>query len=331
MSKKQLFIHVGFPKTGTTTLQNSLFKNHSELEYLNDKIDFQIFKEIKGSSSISFNSNFKNLTEEISKHIKLSLKEKFIISNEGFTSTAMHYGKVKRYNKSELIIFPDSITVIRNLNFLKEEIKDLVDVHILLCLRNQFDFLKTYYAQEYNRFYSINKETNTFEKFIDFSLKNEENFMLESINYYNIVKNYSFYFGKEKTHILFFENLIEDQKKYYQYLAINILKINVDESIKLTVNKKFNSKKTADGYKTDGIRLSKRIAKIASVLNFQPKIGLTNTKFFKSLEKIRINQKHLEKLEYSSDIKGVLIEKFKDNNKLLFLEYDIESQSHKYY
>jgi hypothetical protein len=331
MSKKQLFIHVGYPKTGTTTLQNSLFKNHSELEYLNDKIDFQIFKEIRGSSSISFNSNFKNLTKDIVKHIKLSSKEKFIISNESFTSTAMHYGKVKRYNKSELIIFPDSITVIRNLNFLKEEIKDLVDVHILVCLRNQLDFLKTYYAQEYNRFYSINKETNTFEKFIDFSLKNEGNFMLESINYYNIVKNYSFYFGKEKIHVLLFENLIDDQKKYYQDLAINILKINVDESIALTMNKKFNSKKTADGYKTDGMSLSIIVARIASRLKFQPKIGLTNTKIFKILKKTKVNQKDLKDLQYSSLMKKSIIKKFRNDNKLLFSEFEINSPSNKYF
>jgi hypothetical protein len=331
MLKNQLFIHIGFPKTGTTTLQNSLFKNHSELEYLNDKIDFNIYKEIRGSSSISFSSDFKNLTDDIVKYIKISSKKKFVISNESFTSTAMQFGKVKRFNKNELIIFPDPITVIRNLNFLKEEMKDLVDVHIIVCLRNQLDFLKTYYAQEYNRFYSKNKETNTFKKFIEFSWKNDGNFMLESINYYNLLMNYIFYFGKENIHIILFENLIDDEKKYYQHLACNILKINVDESILLTTNKKFNSKKTAKGYKTDGVGLSSIIVRIASKLKFHPKIGLTNTKIFQIFKKIKVNQKHLKELKYSTSMEENIIQKFSDTNKALFSEFDINNPNEKYF
>ena len=32
--EKEIFIHIGYPKTATTTLQEYLFPNHSELIYL---------------------------------------------------------------------------------------------------------------------------------------------------------------------------------------------------------------------------------------------------------------------------------------------------------
>ena len=33
-SMKDLYIHIGFPRTATTTLQLRLFKNHKDLNYL---------------------------------------------------------------------------------------------------------------------------------------------------------------------------------------------------------------------------------------------------------------------------------------------------------
>ena len=39
-SSKTLFLHIGWPKTGTTTLQNHLFSKHSDIINLNhEKLD----------------------------------------------------------------------------------------------------------------------------------------------------------------------------------------------------------------------------------------------------------------------------------------------------
>ena len=41
-----LYIHIGYPKTGTTTLQEKLFANHNDIFYLNRYIGSDLFKDI---------------------------------------------------------------------------------------------------------------------------------------------------------------------------------------------------------------------------------------------------------------------------------------------
>jgi len=69
---KELYLHIGYPKTGTTTLQTYFFPNHSELVYLrnhNDNLSFinDIFFARENSFKRSINSYKNELLKKITK------------------------------------------------------------------------------------------------------------------------------------------------------------------------------------------------------------------------------------------------------------------------
>ena len=331
IKNKHLYVHIGYPKTGTTTLQNTLFKRHNELVYLNDAINLDILKEIRNSSSLAPSANYIKQISELKKYINKNSKDKFVLSSEGLTSTAMLFGKAKFYNNGELVIFPDPTTVIRNLNFLKSELSDIANVYIIICLRNQLDFLKTYYAQEYNRFYVKNNETDTFKKYIDYVIYNPNNFMASSLNYYNIIKNYCDFFEKENVYIMLYENLKYDSKNYYTKIAKNIFEIDETQAIQLTLNRKYNSKKTSGGYASDGIRLSKLITRYGYKLGLKFNLGITKTKAFQFFHNKKINQKKLNDLSYSCEQENVLLKIFREDNEKLFNNFIKQSNYRSFY
>ena len=314
---KDLFIHVGYPKTATTTLQKTVFSSHSEIDYLNHKVDSLLFKYLREDSSLFLSTRLREKIKELETHIKLSEKRVLVISNESFSSTSMQYGLIRRNTGNKLICIPDQYTVIRNLYLMKALLNDYVNVHIIVGIRNQSDFIRSYYAQEYTRFYSKSKYTKTFKEFLDFSLKNQDAFMIKSLNYFEIIKVYKELFGTNNVKVLIFEDLKMNSKEFFTNLAAEILKIDLDETLNIVDGKYYNVKRTIKGYKSDGIAASKLLVRIFQRLGLNPKLGFTRSRLYQKLGSIKLFERELLDVHLSNEDHETILALFNNSNRSL--------------
>ncbi len=188
MSKKTLYLHIGYPKTATTSLQDYFFSQLTEVEYIGKpyKREWQ-----------------KNLYDIIFKGSKINLKiqsksKKLIWSEENFLKFQFYKDNaiIKRLEKIKNIFFG-------------------YEIIILITLRKHSDLLKSTFQQFQEEL--IKNKINVFE----LSSKNQnsnlnENYIsfIEMFDFYNLYQNLLKLFNKNQIHFLFYEKLVENENKF---------------------------------------------------------------------------------------------------------------------
>ena len=192
---KNVYVHLGYPKTGSKFIQKKIFPQFKNYKILNipfnkrlkvfnilflDKDNFQLKKNIL----INFiNQEFKN-------------NKNFIITNELFLHFE-HYSNIKvnilikRFKK----IFPKKNY---NLNF-------------FFFIRKPIDLIPSYYSECYRDIVKMNKNWNSYEKFL-FSLSKKEFFY----KYFNFSKVYQQIcnISNQKCKIFIFEDIFFNTKVF---------------------------------------------------------------------------------------------------------------------
>jgi hypothetical protein len=237
---RTLFIHVGFPKTGTTFLQKHLFDNHSEINNIfsnsaplqNESLkDF--LKLLVVTNDTDFDTRIKYFKKEAQK-IDLVSDKINLLSYEVFTSGIDNF---------ELDIFK-TFERIKTV-FCNDDIR----CKVFFTIRNQPQYIVSRYAQGSIKFESEKKEWASFSNFLKYFDSIEErgactksSKFFDTIKYNNIYLGLSKIFGKDNVKVFIYEKLKNNQVKFISEMSQYFL-INVDEAIALTMNKKENTTK----------------------------------------------------------------------------------------
>ena len=238
INKKTLLIHVGYPKTASSSLQFGLFKFLDDLGHLKLKTWRQ--KDTrehldKRLSSLLFNKKKINQNYKILNPTKLN-----VISDESLTAPL----RLRKVNYGPDIIDPLFFPELIKKEF-KNHLEEGFKIKILVVLRNQFDLLYSQYVEEYKLV--LNKKSNLlFDKNHKVDLKD-----LEIYDYALYLDKLEESFGRENITIAFFEDLKNDLKNFsYQIATL----LNYDEKevaeilLKYHINKKNKNNK---GYITE--------------------------------------------------------------------------------
>lgn len=198
----KILIHLGLPKTATTTLQKNIFKKlHKQNE-----INF-LPKSITVDSRLDFTKDeFENFL----------VKDKLnVISRESL---------VDSYHNDWLIV----------LDRLNNLINDY-DTSIFITLRNPKDYIHSYYVETYPSLFSMIKEANTLEKFIEYISKKENKEKFKAFNYSDLLELLKNKLGK--INILLYEDLLYDDDEFFTQLS------NLVGKDKTFIKENFSSKK----------------------------------------------------------------------------------------
>ncbi len=214
-------IHVGFSKTGTTTLQNHLFRNHSQVEYLGKPYCDPSLKaelhRLMMLDSIAYQAEVDGL----------SLRE---IVNSRFATM----GKDKRVLllSDEMFV---SYTKVRDKGVIAQRIQDvLAPQKIIITIRNQKELLKSAYLSRgrllFNvppRFYGLHV---TFEQWLSLGYDNFARGYLEHADFAKTIAYYARVYGRENVCVLLLEELIHKKAAHLQKLA-DFLGIDAAEAL----------------------------------------------------------------------------------------------------
>ena len=206
----KLIIHIGYPRTASTLIQ-SILKKFSSIHYID--ITRQPWDKINHDILYARENHIKRSQEEyrseIKKHIELNGKDKvYFYSNETLTSSSFIFRHRPRPN----IWTNDPVTIARKLKIFLA-LDDIFDeVNILIGLRNQCSILKSIYSQTYAIAFGLYKETNNFNKFFNYTFKeNYYGFSSDALYYDLIVEEYINIFKKENTLIYFLEEFEKNE------------------------------------------------------------------------------------------------------------------------
>ena len=242
MSKPATYIHLGLPKTATTTLQSHLFKNHSQIHYLGKFVgdgfspailSALISRTKKTTQFESGSIHLKPLHEQQAYAVKNG--KPMLLSKEGLAGSANHIKRRQAQSFAE----------------------QLGPCKIILFLREPESFIKSFYTQMIKAFHKAKQQRADWMKNLGnpplyFDINewmnaawNAKNTPRNFLAWADTADIYAEMFGRENISIYLFEDLIATPKKTISALCCD-LGIDAEEGLRLMDQKRKNDRLTTD-------------------------------------------------------------------------------------
>ena len=305
---KKLVLHVGYPKTATTTLQNVvLTKLHEQgkINYFGRSSATSINK-----SSIAFHlQEYLFLGKPFPKN-KMVFREDLVnvLSDEELTSPPL-YVKYKHGADVDPLSFPMKI------KGLLTNYRD-IQVEVVFILRRQPDLMYSWYAQLYRYFASGNESSIDAHTFSNCEVKNDQFAMY---NFSTVISSYAQVFGHENVSVHLYENLIHKSSSFFEFWA-NTLQLPVGVIVDLFQETHLNQKgkKGKNSVVTNTSYTPMTILKALRVIPEPIKIVLRNIPGLKKLISVKATKKDaLEVTNYTEDQQRSILNAFLEGNKSL--------------
>ena len=225
---KVLYVHIGFPRAATKTLQLKLFKKHNGLNYLGRYPDRDPSHNVTISKILNYNEdefliNFDSLSKEI-KNLPLSLNKTNLISDEFFLLRDLLHQKISIKNS------------IQRLNKLCK-LND-INLKIIYFVRNQTDIIKSLFSVTF-----LTSLKTDCEKIISTThgegIDTYTTYFLRGFDYNQLHNTLLEILGRENLYVFFHEKLLISNKEYYDEIS-DLFGLSNAETSKLLNDKKIH-------------------------------------------------------------------------------------------
>lgn len=199
----RLIVHPGFLKTATTTLQKHLFSSHPALFSVGlphrSPVQARLAEELRRIEGVDYDE------EQLRVLIQQAVAEQIpgsvaILSDEALTGNAYLLEPIACRLRD---FFPGA--------------------HVLFTIRHQFDSIRSFYARHGRVLTNVPAPYAdrhiTFADWLTHAYQNLPTSYLGLVDYRRTIKIYEQIFGRERIHILLFEDLKHDRKTFVDQLA----------------------------------------------------------------------------------------------------------------
>jgi len=327
----KLLIHIGYPKTATTTLQDGLFvtlHNKGLINYLGrSRASDSDYFEQAGVFSRSLFKDHKLGTNDL--HL---LPDRVnILSEETLTFPTFYKEKQWNRNLVDSVDFPAAM---------QGKLRDKVDdVEILVTIRNQQELIYSLFITKYRMFLN-DEEGNLSHRFlfnVDGTFKKE---LFTIYDYSKVLKKYTEIFGMDKTHILLFEDFKANKNFFVQQLSEIIdIDSNIIEPLLSGVHLR-KKKEAGSGYKREYKELTKtgqlinKIEDSVFKLNSLSKLKerYNSNKYVSHVKNRFLTYKQVHVIpKLTSNQKQVIFDEFKESNRKLATGFGLDKEKLKSY
>lgn len=329
MENKHIYIHIGYPKTATTTLQNHLFSKHDGIDYLHDQDLGEISQIIfyGRENAILRNKQYinKKLDAILAKYA--DSENDIVLSSESLTSFSMFF----RFTPNPFIWAPDPTSIARKLCMIFLDSKLFTNVKILVSIRRQDLLIKSMYPQVYNLVFKRFQQTNNFRNFLRYILdENSDHFMIDSLHYEDVIRSYIDLFGHENVNIQVFEELKYHPEQYIKKLA-DYLHIEHNTAYQCLKSKNLNQRSGEKGYYPSDNRNLVELLSIYKKRWFgERSFNLKQTVIYDMLKKTYIPGRKLKDIYIPDKYIDKLNDEFSLSNRYLSETYGLNLDVYKY-
>ena len=324
-SQPQFILHIGYPKTGTTTLQNHFFDVHPEIENIGKPFSDRhldnillICRELTDTHSDLFDKNFEKHKKQLSKIIHDNNSSTLVLSHEhlcGFWNKDKDDKKLfQRIHDLFYSILPDSFVF-----------------KIMLSIRNQQSLVLSSYVEK--RFSIF--EDYKLEDFIHDGLNNPcDTLVFQAMFFLNKIKNLEKYFDKDQIHILVFEDLKNDFEFFCSNLS-GIFGFDKETCSGCLEDSHDNKKRVVNGaYKTKltlPLYILKTIRKYTGlklyIRNYKTRMLVKRLLNYASFN---LGVKQDQDVQLSSEEKNAIYRIYRNNNLELMQKYGLQLDKYGY-
>ncbi len=279
----KICIHVGLPKTATTTLQDLFFPHHSEIEYLG-KYNNQHIGCYKSYRDRDTSYIFKNIQQ---KHIDENQANKLIqLLNDNI---------LPRLDLNKTLVFSlEGISSGDLANRMRRAINYrsvFGDCKIMIMLREPLDLIEALYFEKL-KWHNLKRrgmlaripDCFSVEQWLGKYWAKSISGPLWNLDYYQTIKAYSDVFGKDNVGVFLFEHLKEDASSFIKDLCL-FLGVDAEVNLDVLSNKRKN------------IRWDEK--RINQLLNIQSSF-MQSVKYRFSSHEQRVEALNLAEIEYNS-------------------------------
>jgi hypothetical protein len=205
------FVHIGYPKSGSTSMQLDYFSRHPELFYLgpstggndsayyNAEIKYAIEIDLRVMKDFGYDPDrVRNVFESCHELFRTSGRKRFGFSSEGLSFTFHHDIDVTQKAERLLRIFGPT-------------------AKIIIVIRNQFALLRSLYRNSVVVGYS-----GTFQQFISDAFYNKGRSFIYDFDYHKMHSLYCDLFGKENVLVVPMEQLMSDSGAFCDIISDHI-------------------------------------------------------------------------------------------------------------
>lgn len=210
----QLFIHVGYPKTATTTFQKHVFPNHPEIDYLGKFIpshryrDERLYPAIDRLMTVGEvgYEGVVGLRELIDTYREQCSKQVMLISSESFVHvTAVDSGLVAQRLKAAF-----------------------GPCKIIITIREQLDIIRSWYGMHgrFGEYLFLSKsETErvstplSIDEWLKYTHRSYDRNFLSTLHYHEIIQYYIRLFGRDNIGVFLYEEFTQDRVSYLKRLC----------------------------------------------------------------------------------------------------------------
>jgi hypothetical protein len=299
-------IHIGFPKTATTTLQNHLFAKHPGIHYPGKPYQDNDLKGMIRDLVIQESTVYQaeNLEQYIDKHLAAEPgtgKKVLLISDETFVSAAK----------------------VRDKGIVAHRLKNLFPAaKILVTIRNQMDAVKSGYIGGGRLLGNVPKKYKnmiiSFKDWLEICENMYHGDFVRNVVYFDTIDYYTGLFGKENICILLFEDFVKNTPDFIEKLSL-FLNIDPGTSLGLMQNAHDNKRISQTDFQIESLQ-----SKLGFMRNVTPMV-----KFMNGLRKIWGPGKRSE-----ADIPGEWYQRlwnlYKEGNKKLMEKYQLPLENYSY-
>ncbi len=258
---KRILLHIGQPKTATTTFQHHFFeKLHQE-----GKINFlgKLLKFDKQTNMPIFLKNESKLLRDI-------FEGKRELADATLIDPLLKEGVLNVFSDEGLLVYypgRNNLTLEKKIQRMKLALSGY-EVEVVINLRNPLDYFYSFYVQLFLQFYKCSGKLYSFDKYVDFLAVEPNNPMFESYHYQALLEklyeNFTF-------HTLLFEDMIHDKENVYKVWA-GIMGLTVEEVANYLDNKHENKKNKSKDYIATNVNIYSYLPKIKSTLSAYPRL-----------------------------------------------------------
>lgn len=346
---KKLVIHIGYPKTASTTLQDKLFT------------------ELHRSGNINFIGRTLSLSDEyraVYNHLKkiLAYNDKYFepkLDNFNEETPSINEGEIQYFQdllsndlvnviSDEELLLPNKSTF--GCSLIPKQLHRLfnnqdTNIKIIIILRKQVNLMQSLYAELYHGFHK-STATNTPSKLFFETPKAQTltpSEYSEIFNFHKMITLYSDIFGKNSIKVMLFEDFINDRDYFLDQLTEFLELSNFDVSSLDSLLDRRNGlrlKPKKDGrylvslpQSKSGIFAAIKTKMARLIRGFSPTASFHLKQFF-------LNHPNLHYLvwgkpatvpSFSEAEKKVIFEYYKDSNRLLITDFDLNAETLKKY
>ena len=307
--RRKFFIHVGYPKTATTTLQKRLFARHPGICYLGKPLTGKLLDieyRMLNLDSIQFARALPELREMFLAVMQQCHDTRnALLSHEGFL-------RVTRYSGHDI-----GRTAERIKQVFSEPVADGFETHVLITIRKQVDIIPSYF------FDSVSRSPRRFRQFLADSLENPLYGYFSSLFYDAVIRYYCMLFGRDRVTVMPFEAFITGRDDFLKTLAGH-LEIDYGTCLELASGGSYNTKaRSGSGY-----RLTANEYLLDQINRYWPQLAGLPRSLRLLLKRIPMKNYVFAMTPADRDRVHAL---FAEANKRLSEEFDLQLEDYGYY